>query len=1481
MKSLSVIRIISAAVLLFCLPAVLHGGVLRENTAVSLPGVYAGDIACGDLNNDGDIDIVIIGEAVISGSHVRIAKVYKNTAGSFTEETSSLTGVYFGAVALGDYNNDGFLDIALSGIDADDNSVLEIYKNTSSQGGQISFTLDALQTEILASENQLRYSSLDWGDYNNDGFLDLAACGMSILGEASTMIFRNNGGLTYLLNKDVSQVLLNINKGQVRWADYDGDGDEDLSVCGFNTLGQRAGKIFRNEPFGILREDKENSDKLFKLSSSFMEWGDADNDGDPDLLQSGWYEGWYAYVSLLENRIGGILGDNIIEALTYDHLELFIVGPVAWGDYDNDGDFDIAMMGTNEYSQALGYILQNNGGDFSKDDSQPYLTGLKNGSIRWFDYNGDGDLDLIALGEDEAGSRKTIIFDNEESSVSSNPQPPSSLKSVFVTNNDATFSWEAGSDADYTDNTVLSYNLRVGQTPGGNDIYSGAIPVGNGNAGTRLSFTLNKSLSRTTYYWSVRTIDPQYQVSNEYSPESSFNVGRFVNSHQSITDLQQTAAAWGDYDGDGDYDLVVSGEDINGKSRTVIFDNNDGLLEENINLILPYVKSGDLAWGDIDNDGDLDLALSGNSGTDKISYIFKNDPVGTLTIDQQNSQAVIDVDQSSFDWGDYNNDTYLDLAVIGVDNSGNFVTKVYRNYAGVLGEDTTQVYLLKNTAQNLTGYANGKVEWIDYDLDGDLDLAVIGDNLSTGYSGGRIFINLNGVIIQGQEIVSLPGLFASDMAWCDYDSDGDMDVVVAGQNLTTDQIEIALYDNASGSLAENTTLSAQLKGVRGSSLAWGDYDNDGDADLIISGNDVNNQPILEAYEYQDNSFTRDVYAVFSGSGVQFSHVSLLDVDNDGDLDLFTSGAGGTNLTAFSSMYDNNEGIVNENDPPQAPALLQSDVSADRVALSWNTGTDYEDNGTDTLGLTYIYRIGTTYGGSDVVSGIREPGFGKIGKNRSININNLLSNQYYWSVKSIDNGLKESEWASDQSFIIDVIKPVIGEVTVDPSRVGIGKATVKITINENFTLNHNINPLVKYTLNGTTLQIKKISYDGMTWIGEAEIPSTVSSGTAVISVDSVVDNQGNKMDANSSAGTFEVDTELPYLIDMNPLSGQTGVSVSATIKATFNEDILREPFIQEKHFKLLYSGTEIDGTVDYNSETKEASFKPSDKLEGSTIYEARITGKVKDLVGNALGSDVTWTFKTAETVNARTGGLIQNELGDVKIYFSPNALSADVEVPISSYDPVGINPPDGVTFSGVAYIIGPEATTVTLNKPALLTINYGDNLDKFALLKGAAVDESKLKIFAVPAGGTDFLYEVPIGGTISESNNEITASVPKLGIFGLFEDTRTGSWLPEGITGVTFTPRVFSPAGSGSMNLPDKVGISFMLGEPMNVTIKIFSPSGRFVKSVVDNESYNDGTQVAYWDGKDGDGTVCQSGIYIVKIEGKGYQVLKTVAILNK
>ena len=82
--------------------------------------------AWGDYDNDGDLDILLTGS---NGG--KISKVYRNDSGSFADINANLTGVNYGSVAWGDYDNDGDLDILLTGDDTDDNHITKVYRNDS------------------------------------------------------------------------------------------------------------------------------------------------------------------------------------------------------------------------------------------------------------------------------------------------------------------------------------------------------------------------------------------------------------------------------------------------------------------------------------------------------------------------------------------------------------------------------------------------------------------------------------------------------------------------------------------------------------------------------------------------------------------------------------------------------------------------------------------------------------------------------------------------------------------------------------------------------------------------------------------------------------------------------------------------------------------------------------------------------------------------------------------------------------------------------------------------------------------------------------------------------------------------------------------------------------------------------------------------------------------------------------------------------
>ena len=159
-----------------------------------LPGVWAGDAAWGDYDNDGDIDLALIGEAIENNDGLRIARIYCNEEALLFEDQGAgqqLVGVYHGAVAWGDYDGDGDLDLAIAGWDVQDSESLRLYRNDLSSGV---LALDRLQLDANGDDSLqgVRYAALAWGDFDNDGFADMY---LGNLGE--NRFYRNNGDGTF------------------------------------------------------------------------------------------------------------------------------------------------------------------------------------------------------------------------------------------------------------------------------------------------------------------------------------------------------------------------------------------------------------------------------------------------------------------------------------------------------------------------------------------------------------------------------------------------------------------------------------------------------------------------------------------------------------------------------------------------------------------------------------------------------------------------------------------------------------------------------------------------------------------------------------------------------------------------------------------------------------------------------------------------------------------------------------------------------------------------------------------------------------------------------------------------------------------------------------------------------------------------------------------------------------------------------------
>ncbi len=453
-------------------------------------------------------------------------------------------------------------------------------------------------------------------------------------------------------------------------------------------------------------------------------------------------------------------------------------------------------------------------------------------------------------------------------------------------------------------------------------------------------------------------------------------------------------AAWGDADNDGDLDLALSGEGAEGRA-TRIYENRSGALCELPGEVIGVQNesSNGLAWGDYDGDGDLDLAVAGMADAGRAAWIYANNGGGTLACDS--AQVLTGVSQASVAWGDADNDGDLDLLVMGHDGTARRTT-LYRN--DPLGT------LTADASTTLTGLAAGSADWGDFDGDGDLDLIL------TGHDGTspRVIYCANdppGTLTE-DGAHGLVGVCLSDAAAGDFDNDGDLDLAWTGELAAGGPRTARIYrnDGAGGF----TQLGGELTQIYRSSCAWGDADNDGDLDVAFCGY-TGTSLLTRLYENTGAGFAEHPF-VFPG--VNRGSLSWADVDGDGRLEHFLTGVDFLN-TKYAQLYTPQTSPANQ--PPSPPTVVDCQQTAEGLSLTWSGAQDDE---TPADGLYYALRVGTSSGGAEIVSGTYgTPLMGNVGQALGLDLRcQVPPIRYFWSVRAIDAGLQPSAWTPEQVFI---------------------------------------------------------------------------------------------------------------------------------------------------------------------------------------------------------------------------------------------------------------------------------------------------------------------------------------------------------------------------------------------------------------------------------------------------------------------------------
>lgn len=300
-------------------------------------------------------------------------------------------------------------------------------------------------------------------------------------------------------------------------------------------------------------------------------------------------------------------------------------------------------------------------------------------------------------------------------------------------------------------------------------------------------------------------------------------------------------------------------------------------------------------WGDINNDGYLDLFVGKQSG-DLTCQLFLGSNEGVFTEITLESGIVVDDAIGSATFGDFNLDGLIDLFVATRDSEDYLFENTYA------GEMTSTYFTDVSTRAGIGGESFAlpmQATWVDYDNDFDPDLFALHDgNLQSRFYQNSSFLPLIEVSASSKLQVARSSM---GVAWGDYDNDGWKDVYI------TNIDQGNLFRNTGNGRFEDVTVQSGT-GLNG--MSWGvvfvDFDNDGDEDLFIGNTfdfDGRRSFLYENVGGEFVNIARDANADLSTNTFG---VSTGDFNKDGLMDLVVGDDSGANkLLINQSDGDNN------------------------------------------------------------------------------------------------------------------------------------------------------------------------------------------------------------------------------------------------------------------------------------------------------------------------------------------------------------------------------------------------------------------------------------------------------------------------------------------------------------------------------------------------------------------------------------------------
>jgi FG-GAP-like repeat/Abnormal spindle-like microcephaly-assoc'd, ASPM-SPD-2-Hydin len=365
-----------------------------------------GPVTAVDLNKDGKLDLVVANSDGSPNANYSISALLGNGDGTFQSPISQATGMWPYAMAVGDFNGDGAIDVAVTVIN--NSEPFEPFQGSPVPApgpfGSITLYLGlgngALGfppiTPTLSTTNSLP-ASMKAADLNGDGKLDLVFVNSGSGGNTVSVLLGNGDG-TFQSQQDFATGVLPV---AVQVADLNGDGKPDLAVvdqiCAIKSTSCAPGTV------SVLLG---NGDGTFKAHTDFgvgvtpMSLAEADFNGDGklDLAVTNANLGLGNTISVLTGKGDGTFNPQLSYPVVNEP------GPIAAADFNHDGKIDLAvgcedLANTNACPSplSLSILLGNGDATFQRHDFLPSSSNYPHGasSLGVGYFNGDGNPDLI------------------------------------------------------------------------------------------------------------------------------------------------------------------------------------------------------------------------------------------------------------------------------------------------------------------------------------------------------------------------------------------------------------------------------------------------------------------------------------------------------------------------------------------------------------------------------------------------------------------------------------------------------------------------------------------------------------------------------------------------------------------------------------------------------------------------------------------------------------------------------------------------------------------------------------------------------------------------------------------------------------------------------------------------------------------------------------------------------------------------------